>query len=629
MENPTILVVDGDPKNLQIIKESLETAGLTVLTTDNGYEAWNMIQTHKPDIILSEVDIPGLNGFQLLEKLQEDPIGATIPLIFITNRRDLEDRIKSLRAGVKDYMIKPLHVKEVIARVQMILRRISRINIDEVESSKKIVGRLEENTLEELIEKFGVERKTGVLSLYDQNNRSGEIYFRDGGVVNATLGNFKAEKAVYQMLPWKKGHFIMTFKEINVEDDISVSNLGLLIQGFKRLEEREKLIKQLPHLDSILVKTAIFKQILKKRSITTDAFKFISLFDGKRTIPEIITDSPYDDLKTLEKTVKLYQQGFIKLSETPEQISKVPEKMPKPSPAPLESYVNEDDLSDIPKKDELDSRISPLSDKELVTVNESKTSANVENSSKSEDSQLPINEKGQAIAKIQPISTEDRPLQKDSINNGKVDHIDLQVPFSENEDLLNICDELCKNKNIELGHLAIIVPDLDDRKQLISILTGGRFSVKTIDSATGQAIELAKIQTRNEHTLEILGLSTEKQFLQIVEHLKDTLVGCIVATDGNDSSKMDYLGYLINFLVHSIKVPHIIAIYRKTDKIGLSLDFIRNALRVDEKEQLVEFDIQKFDSIIHLLLQLIARDNVKNIQTDLKNVVRDLVQTEK
>ncbi len=312
MENPTILVADGDPKNLQILRENLESSGFEVIVAADGLQAWQKISAGLPDLILSEVNLPQLDGFQLLEKLKADPATSAIPLMFLTNRRELQDRVRSLRGGVKDYMIKPLHVKEVLARIRMILRRMERLKEDEIETSHKLVGRLEEFSPVDLIESFGVERKTGILTLRNENNRSGEIYFREGAVVNASLGNLKAEKAVYQMLPWKHGHFTMVFKELNVADEISVSNLGLLLQGFKRMEERERLFKLLPSPETTFVVTETFRTILAKRELAPEVAKFISLVDGRHDILQIIDESTYDDIKSLERLVKLYQQGFIK-----------------------------------------------------------------------------------------------------------------------------------------------------------------------------------------------------------------------------------------------------------------------------------------------------------------------------
>jgi hypothetical protein len=125
------------------------------------------------------------------------------------------------------------------------------------------------------------------------------------------LGNFKAEKAVYQMLPWCQGHYVMTFKDVSVKDEITVSNLGLLLQGYKRIRQRQGYIDALPALETVFEKTNIFLQVMKKKSINNEATRFISLFDGKRSLARIISESPYDDIKTLERITKLYQQRFI------------------------------------------------------------------------------------------------------------------------------------------------------------------------------------------------------------------------------------------------------------------------------------------------------------------------------
>ncbi len=340
MEHPIILVADGDPKNLQILRESLEAASFGVVLAADGMQAWQKCRDDAPDLVLAEVNLPKLDGFQLLEKLKSDAITSSIPLVFLTNRREIQDRVRSLRGGVKDYMIKPLHVKEVIARIRMILRRMERVKEDEVDANRKLVGRLEELSVVELIESFGVERKTGILTLHNEHNRVGEIYFRDGAVINAALSSIKAEKAVYRMLPWRRGHFTMLFRDVNVSDDISVSNLGLLLQGFKRIEERERLFKQLPSPEATFVTTDEFRKILAKREITTDVAKFIALIDGKRDILQIIEESTYDDLKALERLVKLYRQGFIKpdqgLALPPEEDVDITTSIAEP---PLVNYI--------------------------------------------------------------------------------------------------------------------------------------------------------------------------------------------------------------------------------------------------------------------------------------------------
>ena len=160
---------------------------------------------------------------------------------------------------------------------------------------------------------------------------------------------------------------------------------------------------------------------------------------------------------------------------------------------------------------------------------------------------MKINNKEKTAPKIQFASREDRPVPADSFHNGQVGQRASSTPFSQPVELLTVCDKLFANSALKTGHLALIIPDPGVRKELISTLAGGGYSVKTIDSDANLTLELAKISTENGHTLEILGLSTENRFLQMLTHLQDSLVGYIVAVAGNDSSKMGYIGYLTNF----------------------------------------------------------------------------------
>ncbi len=320
MSEQLILVADGDPKNLQILKEHLGEANFQVTTVNTGLQAWESIKKSRPTLVLSEVTLPGLDGLQLLEKMQKDPETAPIPLIFLTNRRELQDRVRSLKMGAKDYLVKPLHVKEVIAHIKMVLARLARRQADDSPSFFKLNGRLEELSVIELIESFGVERKTGILTVSNQQGKNGQIYFKDGCVINAKQDKFQKEKAIFELLTWASGTFNMVFKEVNVPDEIAVSNLGLLLEGLKRIEKREKLSKQLPNFDVTFLPTSTFMKLISQRNLSPEYVKLIALFDGKHRVAEILNLSPFDDLKTLEVIVQLNKQQLIKTASRDEKV---------------------------------------------------------------------------------------------------------------------------------------------------------------------------------------------------------------------------------------------------------------------------------------------------------------------
>ena len=311
MENQLILIADNDAKNLEILRENLEAAGFLVTAASNGKDAWNEITRNKPKLVLTETNLPGMTGFQLMERLKSDPETAPTPVILLTKQRDVQQRLRAFELGAKDYLVKPLHVKEVIAHIRMILRRLQRFDADASDMQNQFTGKLDQLNLSDLIESFGVERKTGILTL-SNGRRSGQVFFRDGAIVNARLGDFKMEQALYQMFPWKKGFFKMIFREVDIAEEISISNLGLLLQGLKRMELREKLLKKLPSPEATFHVTPIFKQLLEKKKSDNGVNEFTRLLDGKHTVEQIIDESGLDDLIALKRLVRLYEQGFVK-----------------------------------------------------------------------------------------------------------------------------------------------------------------------------------------------------------------------------------------------------------------------------------------------------------------------------
>jgi len=310
--NKTVLIVGDNPQNVEYLVGGLVGAGFQVATALDGSEAWEKINQYLPDLVISEVDLPDIDGFQLLNKIRENPNTRSIPLIFLTSRGELQDKIRGFQLGAKDYIVKPLSAREIVARVKMVLGRISKRRAQRDQAEGRMMGRLEEMSPVELIQNLGMERKTGILTLTNENNKNGQIFFKNGCVVNAILGNFRAEKAVYQMLSWERGDFCMVFQDVDVADEIPISNLGLVIEGLKRLEKREELMRELPSPGAIFTLDPDFLKFMEKKKLTPELARFIQLFDGRRDVLKIIDDSYYDDLTTLERIVKLYKQGVLR-----------------------------------------------------------------------------------------------------------------------------------------------------------------------------------------------------------------------------------------------------------------------------------------------------------------------------
>jgi DNA-binding response OmpR family regulator len=117
----TILVVDDEPKIVQIARDYLEHAGLAVITATDGKSALAAVRAHKPDLVVLDLGLPELDGLDVTRKLRKD---SNLPIIMLTARSDEADKLVGLELGADDYMVKPFSPKELVARVRAVLRRL-------------------------------------------------------------------------------------------------------------------------------------------------------------------------------------------------------------------------------------------------------------------------------------------------------------------------------------------------------------------------------------------------------------------------------------------------------------------------------------------------------------------------
>lgn len=123
-----ILVVDDDPLGSRMVHFLLTEQGYTVDMTDSARGAVAMLESHVPDLILLDVNLPHLSGFDFCKRLRDD--GFEMPVIFVTAKGELEDRLEGLRIGADDYICKPFQPAELSARVEAVLRRYRRTRGD-------------------------------------------------------------------------------------------------------------------------------------------------------------------------------------------------------------------------------------------------------------------------------------------------------------------------------------------------------------------------------------------------------------------------------------------------------------------------------------------------------------------
>jgi len=118
-----LLVVDDEPNILELLSASLRFAGFDVATATNGNDALRVAATYRPDLVVLDVMMPGLDGFEVVRRLRKDE--HRVPVLFLTAKDATDDKVAGLTLGGDDYITKPFSLEEVIARIRAVLRRLT------------------------------------------------------------------------------------------------------------------------------------------------------------------------------------------------------------------------------------------------------------------------------------------------------------------------------------------------------------------------------------------------------------------------------------------------------------------------------------------------------------------------
>ncbi|MDJ0940844.1 MAG: response regulator [Woeseiaceae bacterium] len=119
----TILIIDDSPTELHLFQNMLEKNGFDTLVADSGEEGVRQAKASKPDCILMDVVMPGMNGFQATRKLSKDAVTATIPVIIITTKDQETDKIWGMRQGAVEYIVKPVAEKQLVHLINSVMAR--------------------------------------------------------------------------------------------------------------------------------------------------------------------------------------------------------------------------------------------------------------------------------------------------------------------------------------------------------------------------------------------------------------------------------------------------------------------------------------------------------------------------
>jgi CheY-like chemotaxis protein len=238
---PHVLVADDDAWILRMVSTVLEKRGYSVETALDGEDALQRALARTPDLLITDVMMPRMDGWSLVRRLRSHEGLALLPVIFLTALSSEDDRIRGFRLGADDYVTKPFRFEELDLRVAKTLRRALAVQeTREHLGGVGLRGDLAQVGLSSLLILIEMERKTGLLQLRAPNGPSAQILVRDGKVVHARLDDDDAPvdaECVYYLLTWGAGEFEFVMCLVEGNDRVNVSTTHLLMEGARLMDE--------------------------------------------------------------------------------------------------------------------------------------------------------------------------------------------------------------------------------------------------------------------------------------------------------------------------------------------------------------------------------------------------------
>lgn len=227
-----MLVVEDDVFNRRLYARVLQTAGFTVDSAGNGLDALRILRASPYDIIVCDVMMPGMDGFELLRTMRAEPALSSVPVMLLTALAEDAHRTRAYELGADVYLTKPIQFDKLVQEVEAAIERVSTSR--EAGSAPSLAGRLDCIGPAVILTLLGSMAKSGVVR-FQRAAAEGVVKLRDGVPVAADVhGGLQGVSAAALILSWTSGEFRFTEERVTEQDTIHMSVNDLLIGAVKR-----------------------------------------------------------------------------------------------------------------------------------------------------------------------------------------------------------------------------------------------------------------------------------------------------------------------------------------------------------------------------------------------------------
>ena len=244
----TVLIADEDAAFRKYLAMPLAAQGFTIYEAADGSAAWQLAVQNRPWMILADISMPEVDGFEFCRRVRNHPLLARMPVLFISGSDKYKERYRALQIGADDFLSKNMPIRELLMRIQLLMTRYSDLSASgeqkpgTTEVAGAFQGRIEVFGAPALLQMCAQGRLTGLFTALaeDAANTATVMGFREGDIISATAGATTGADGVYAFLDWEKGSFKFTPGDPGEGEPLAQSVEHLLLEGCRLLDESRK-----------------------------------------------------------------------------------------------------------------------------------------------------------------------------------------------------------------------------------------------------------------------------------------------------------------------------------------------------------------------------------------------------
>ena len=231
-----VLVVDDNKSFRKFLVSLLERQGFTVHQAADGDEGLRLALERRPWLILTDVRMPGVDGFEFCRRVRSHSLIRQTPLLFLSGWDDYKQRYQGLELGADDFLSKETPIREMLIRIQLLMRRYADLGV-RARKGAGMEGQIEVVGAPGVLQVCHLTRLTGTLTAVDAGRRA-DVRFREGEIVDAQCESVWGEDAVFAFLAWTQGRFHFHPGDPGEGVPLGESFNQMILEGCRRLDEQ-------------------------------------------------------------------------------------------------------------------------------------------------------------------------------------------------------------------------------------------------------------------------------------------------------------------------------------------------------------------------------------------------------